>query len=562
MKVLNYCLFLALFIFTLLYISCEKSPVEKANQLEQRLEQWRIRLKMPAFSAAVIKGGEIIWAKGFGYADLENKIPATENTVYHLASLTKPYTAIILMQLVEQGIVNLEDPLIKYDINLDQARQYGMELTDEKTIKVKHILTHTAQGEPGSYYLYSGYLFGFITDIIEKSSGKSLAELVVNNITHPLNLSKTIPNIQDSIAFSFTGYDKNTFAADVAVPYVMDSLYNIIPSDMETYFGASAGLMSSAIDMANFSKAIDDRKLLKPETWDQVFMPTISNDGKKLPYGYGWFVQTYQGIKIQWHYGFWNTNSSLIMRVPEKNLTFVILANTNLLSRPFGLGGADGDVFHSPFALEFARLFLFDEKIPPIDFSIPEEQLKEKMSQTRNSAYADLVVHELFAFAAAFNVTGEQKNAEKVYQLYSDLFTKPLPDKLNSSKLITEITQVGDDVTSSQSFVLNEQTDLSIFAIGEGSGSEMYDYGWIENIISGDTLWIMDINATKHAGGSDKNRLIDTTLTLPAGQYKLGYTSDDSHSFSRWNATPPDYAFYGIAIYSNSERADNKVKTK
>jgi hypothetical protein len=159
----------------------------------------------------------------------------------------------------------------------------------------------------------------------------------------------------------------------------------------------------------------------------------------------------------------------------------------------------------------------------------------------------------LLALAAAYNATGEQEKTEKTYKLYNDIFTKPLPDNIMSSKMIARITQVGDEITASQSFALNEPTNLYIFAIGEGFGSKMFDYGWIEKVSSGDTIWTMTINASEHAGGAEKNRLINASISLRAGKYKLWYTSDDSHSFNRWNAKPPDYAFYGIALYAKSE---------
>jgi CubicO group peptidase (beta-lactamase class C family) len=533
----------------LLLSGCTNTSQNDIQRFETRLEEWRIRLKMPSFSASVIKNKEIICAKGFGYADYEKKVPATENTIYHLASLTKPFASIILMQLVEQGKVDLDDSISKYGINLEDARGYGMELASEDEIKVKHLLTHTAQGEPGSYYQYSGFLYGYLDEVIEKSSDESFAELLVKNITQPQQLNHTIPNIQDSASFSYTGLDSASFSVHCATPYIMDSLYNIIKGNMEGYFGASAGLMSSAIDMASFSIAVENNDFLKPETWDKVFSPTISVDGDTLPYGYGWFIQKYKGLKIIWHYGFWNTNSSLIMIVPEKGYNFVILANTNLLSRPFGLGGPDGNVFHSPFAIEFARTFLFDDFRSEIDLELPDQQLKENILNAENSDYEDLEILELFALASAYATIGDTEYSAKAFGLYNDFFTRPLPDKFNQERLITEISKITDSAMESREFILAEDSEVLIFSIGEGMGAEMYDYGWIENVATGDTLWKMTIDKTTHAGGANKNRLVDTSIRLSSGQYKLHFRSDDSHSFNRWNATPPDFAFYGIALY-------------
>jgi hypothetical protein len=331
----------------------------------------------------------------------------------------------------------------------------------------------------------------------------------------------------------------------------MDSLYTIIEGEMEGYFGASAGLMSSALDMAAFSIAIGNKELLKPDTWTQVFSPTISVDGDTLPYGYGWFIQDYNGMKIIWHYGYWNTNSSLIMLVPEKGFNFVILANTNLLSRPFGLGGPDGNVFHSPFAIEFARTFLFEDMYPDINSDLSTHQLNEQILKNKESEFKDLMILELFALASAYTTIGNKENSTKFYAVYNDLFTKPLSDKFNKESLITEITEITDFANEAKEFSLVDDSEILILSIGEGFGNRMYDYGWIENAANGDTLWKMKMDMTFHAGGANKNRMVDTIIKLKPGHYKLRYISDDSHSFNQWNATPPDFAFYGIALYKN-----------
>jgi hypothetical protein len=77
----------------------------------------------------------------------------------------------------------------------------------------------------------------------------------------------------------------------------------------------------------------------------------------------------------------------------------------------------------------------------------------------------------------------------------------------------------------------------------------MFDYGWIENADTGSVVWRMEEPRTTHAGGARKNRKVDQVITLPAGNYKLRYKSDDSHAFDHWNNLPPDINFWGIAIY-------------
>jgi CubicO group peptidase (beta-lactamase class C family) len=82
----------------------------------------------------------------------------------------------------------------------------------------------------------------------------------------------------------------------------------------------------------------------------------VSNDGKPLPYGLGWFIQEKEGIKLTWHYGYWVGMSSLIIRVPQKKLSFVLMANSDMLSAPYPLG--NGDIWVSPYAKEFLKSFV------------------------------------------------------------------------------------------------------------------------------------------------------------------------------------------------------------
>ena len=88
----------------------------------------------------------------------------------------------------------------------------------------------------------------------------------------------------------------------------------------------------------------------------KVFSPTLSTTGKQLPYGLGWFVQEIEGVKVAWHYGYWIGMSSLIIRIPEKNISFVLMSNSDMLSAPYPLGS--GDLTRSPYAMEFLKSFV------------------------------------------------------------------------------------------------------------------------------------------------------------------------------------------------------------
>ena len=88
-------------------------------------------------------------------------------------------------------------------------------------------------------------------------------------------------------------------------------------------------------DYLTFSLALDDYSLLSPVSLEEMFTPMVSNHGAVFPYGLGWFVQTLEELEVAWHYGWWDATSSLVIKVPERELAFVIMANSDMLSRAF-----------------------------------------------------------------------------------------------------------------------------------------------------------------------------------------------------------------------------------
>jgi len=344
-----------------LALACGSGPaeplgVERMDGLqgfEAALDSLRVALRVPAFGVAIVEDEQIVWSRGLGYADLEEGEIATGNTSFHLASLTKTFASTILMQLVEQGLIDLDDPVA----------DYGIDLSSSGVIRVRHLLNHTSEGEPGSHYRYDGSRFGQLDRVIEHATGRSFADLLNEQILRPLDLHHTAPNVRQPAAFAVTGLDLADFKRNMAKPYELEE-GEVLPSEYPSYFGVSAGLIASARDMARYSIAIDQGEFLQPTTWDSVFTPAVSNDGETLPYGLGWFVFWHQGVKFEWHYGWWNANSSLIVRVPQQRLTFVVLANTSRLSAAYGLGG-DANLMRSRVAKLFIDSFVFGSEPLP-----------------------------------------------------------------------------------------------------------------------------------------------------------------------------------------------------
>src|SRR5262249_34755759 len=146
-------------------------------------DQLRRLLKIPGMSAALVKDHHILWARGFGYADLEKRIPAKPDTLYYIASLTKTFATTVLMQLVEEGKLDLDEPMSRY----------SSEFKDD-SVKIKHVLSHTSDDIPGTRFRYDGARFALLTSVIEKKTGKSFREVVTERFLNPLKMSNSVPS--------------------------------------------------------------------------------------------------------------------------------------------------------------------------------------------------------------------------------------------------------------------------------------------------------------------------------------------------------------------------------
>jgi CubicO group peptidase (beta-lactamase class C family) len=338
----------SLLLALMLAAGCDAGPSPIApgdvEAFSARLEELRMSSDIPGVAAAVAQDGQVVWHGEFGLADVESGVPVTPETSFHLASLTKPFASTILMGLVEEGVVGLDDPV----------SDYGLSIPSPGVITVRHLLTHTSEGEPGSRYRYNGDRFALLDQVILHASGRRFSSLLVERVIHPLNLLDTAPNVQSPTDFEATGYDRAQFIEGMAQGYTSDGNARLAYAPT---FSSAAGLIASVEDVIRFSNALDQNELLSAATQAQAYTPATSTSGLRLPYGLGWFVQDYRGVRLVWHYGLWIGCSSLIVKVPSQGLTFVMLANSDMLSRPYSLG-SDADVRRSPYARAFVDAFV------------------------------------------------------------------------------------------------------------------------------------------------------------------------------------------------------------
>jgi CubicO group peptidase (beta-lactamase class C family) len=347
-------------------------PVESLADLERELESLRSRLRIPGMSAAIAEGDRIAWVRGFGAANREQGTPAGPDTIYHLASTTKPYGAAVVLQLVQEGRLGLEEPISRFGIVMERSTP----------VRIWHLLSHTSGEPPGAAYRYDGNAFGRLTRVIEQTTGQPFAKELADRIIRPLGLTRTAPNPGDAggfwsliaslsvgpedvergrAEFTSSGLDRGPIESALAQGYARawgrwlwpsGLLGPMRPMPHGFTLSTTAGLVASAPDVARFSIALDRGRVLKEATRARAWQPPVAASGQPLPYALGWFVQKTRGEEIMWHYGQGLESSSLIVKIPKRRTTFVILANSDGLSRWRSLGD-NADVTASPAATLF-----------------------------------------------------------------------------------------------------------------------------------------------------------------------------------------------------------------
>ena len=309
--------------------SSSVEPITSFAQFEERVETLRTTAHISAISVAIARDQSIVYSRGFGLADIAEQRPATPATVYHLASLTKPFASVVIMQLVEEGRVSLDDPISKYGINLQSS---GI-------IRVRHLLSHTSEGSPGTSYSYNGNRFSLLDSVIARAAGQTFAQAVQTRVIARIGLEHTAPGTQVGMARGYTWKDGNQ-----------------VPTSYPSSFSTAAGLTGSAVDYARFSMAMDRDALLSPSTKALTYTPIVLPGGETSPYALGWFSTEYKGVRVIWHYGYWIANSSLVIKVPSRGLTYVVLSNSDQLSAQYPL--ANGKLEQSPWATAFLDAFI------------------------------------------------------------------------------------------------------------------------------------------------------------------------------------------------------------
>jgi CubicO group peptidase (beta-lactamase class C family) len=297
----------------------------------------------PGCALGVYRDGQIIYAKGYGYANLEENIPITPKSVFDIGSTSKQFTAASILLLEKQGKLSVNDDVRKY---LPELPDYG------KKITILHLLNHTSglrdyltlmdlagirtdsvttdedalalivrqkalNFAPGSEWLYSNTGFFLLSVIVKRVSGKTLREFAAENIFVPLKMTHT--QFRD---------DHTSLIPDRALAYE--------PNEKKTGYTLDVSYFEQTGDGAVHTSVEDllqwDENFYSSQVGGRAFLAELQetgtlNNGKKLDYAKGLFLQEYRGLHTVSHGGSWGGYRAQLVRFPEQHFSVACLCN-------------------------------------------------------------------------------------------------------------------------------------------------------------------------------------------------------------------------------------------
>lgn len=331
-------------------------PPVQVRAVEAAVDAFMAERKVPGLTVAIAVDRRLAWTKGFGLADAENAVPATSETMYRLASLSKPMTATAAMQLVERGRIDLDAPVRRYVpgfpekpwpitmrqllAHLGGIRHY---LADER-FDASHRYVSVLEGldpfkedplvhEPGTAFLYSTYGYTLVGAVVEAAAGTPFLDYLRENVWRRAGME----SIRDD--------DARVLIRHRAQGYVRienGELRNSEPADT-SYKLPGGGLIAQASDMARFAAALQNGTLVRPDTLAMMVTRQRTRSGHLVGYGLGWALGQWKGRHEVYHTGSQERVNNVVYMLPKSGVAVVVLANLEGC-RPLDLGRRVGEI--------------------------------------------------------------------------------------------------------------------------------------------------------------------------------------------------------------------------
>jgi len=322
---------------------------ERLGQLAERLEAARVEGHVPGMAIAVVKDDVVIYAAGFGHAELDGKRPATPQTVFAIGSSTKAFTSTVVATLVDEGKMGWDDlieqhiPEMKLPVRRTDRKPTLRDAMSHRTgftrmgvlwagggVSRTEMFATASGAEPladyGKAFLYNNVVYASAGEAAARVAGVSWAELVTERLLRPLSMhaSNTSAKVAGGDPKRAQGYRYDD-AADAFVPVPMRDLDLI---------GPAGSINSNVIDMAQWVRLqlgrgeIDGTRVVSKERIEDTWSPQIKVGGS-MQYGLGWFISDWNGHRVVEHGGNIDGYAAAVALMPDDDLGFVLLTNVS-----------------------------------------------------------------------------------------------------------------------------------------------------------------------------------------------------------------------------------------
>jgi CubicO group peptidase (beta-lactamase class C family) len=331
---------------------------------DQFLAGFREENGIPSLSVAILRDGELLWEKAYGWSDDEGETAATVDTTYSIASVTKPIVATALIAEAAANRLDFATPM-SADPDWVETCQWlagssilfgsgGAEpdgtpvpaMDCSRPVSLRDMLNMRANGSGGSF-VYNPIGFARIDRAIEGAGGRDLRQIVRERVMDRAGIH--------DIALGWRDPQGGSALRLLALPFMIEDGERIRTAISDDDFRASAGIKASVHQLAQFDLALDNGRLL-PDGWHQrIFQAPLAREAGD--YRWGWFVQDWRGHRLVWHSG-WDPDrySALYLKLPDERLTLIVLANTEAVWWHNSLVRAE--IEKSPIAAAFLARFV------------------------------------------------------------------------------------------------------------------------------------------------------------------------------------------------------------
>ena len=319
--------------------SDDRELQEKVDALFAEWDHW----DSPGAALAVVKDGAIIYKRGYGCAQLEYNIPITPSTIFHVASVSKEFTAFAISLLEEQGKLSMDDDINKY---LPEVPDFGEKITIrhlvhhisgmrdqwqllaisgwrlDDVITKEHILKLVRNQKdlnfkPGEEYLYCNTGFTLLAEIVARITGKTFREWTAENIFTPLGMSNT--HFHD---------DHEMVVPNRAYSYYKDEDEGIFKNSVLSYANVGAtSLFTTVEDLARWALNFEEKRVGGPDVIERMQVKGLLNNGEEISYARGLVVREYRGLKTVGHSGGDAGFRTHILMFPDQRFSVIVFSN-------------------------------------------------------------------------------------------------------------------------------------------------------------------------------------------------------------------------------------------